>query len=105
MKPALKQAWVKALRSGEYEQGQRYLCQKGKKWCCLGVLCNLPEVPGEWVGDAYSYGDGGTYGSALPPSLSKALGLSMRREVALIGMNDGKGFDFDTIADWIEKNL
>ena len=34
MKPAIKKAWIKALRSGEYKQG----------WCCLGVLDDT-EVP------------------------------------------------------------
>ena len=30
--------WVKALRSGEFEQGTGYL-RKGDKFCCLGVAC------------------------------------------------------------------
>jgi len=33
--------WVKALRSGEYKQGQSYLRSRDSKFCCLGVLCDL----------------------------------------------------------------
>jgi len=40
--------WVKALRSGDYEQGQDYLCRDGK-FCCLGVLCEILELPKEVV--------------------------------------------------------
>jgi len=43
MRPEAKEAWIKALRSGEYEQGECYLKQtNGKpKYCCLGVLCEI----------------------------------------------------------------
>lgn len=40
--------WVKALRSGDYEQGQDYLCRDGK-FCCLGVLCEIQELPKQVV--------------------------------------------------------
>ena len=39
------QKWVKALRSGKYNQGRGALCQVEKdgtkNFCCLGVLCDL----------------------------------------------------------------
>lgn len=39
-------AWVKALRSGEFEQGTSRLASEGVtdgrvRYCCLGVLCEL----------------------------------------------------------------
>lgn len=40
MNPEIKQKWVNALRSGEYEQGDGKL-YSGKGYCCLGVLCDL----------------------------------------------------------------
>lgn len=40
MNPEVKAAWLEALRSGRYEQGQRQL-RDGPKFCCLGVLCDL----------------------------------------------------------------
>lgn len=41
----IRTAWVKALRSGDYEQGTKYLRMDGK-FCCLGVLCDLAERAG-----------------------------------------------------------
>ncbi len=33
--------WIRALESGEYEQGQRSLRTEGDLFCCLGVACDL----------------------------------------------------------------
>ena len=45
MKPEIKEMWIEALLSGDYQQGQHYLCQDNddgsKSWCCLGVLTDL----------------------------------------------------------------
>jgi hypothetical protein len=40
LRPEVKQEWIAALRSGEYEQGQNAL-NAGGKLCCLGVLCEV----------------------------------------------------------------
>lgn len=96
---------MKALRSGEYEQGHGQLCKDGKKWCCLGVLCNLPEVPGEWVGDGYKAGRGPIRTGTLPGAVRNQVELSGIREEILIDLNDNKRINFKEIADWIEKNL
>lgn len=54
MKPEIKELWVEALRSGEYEQGRGRLTQWNQDgdemFCCLGVLCDIAikngvEVP------------------------------------------------------------
>lgn len=42
MREEVKNKWVKALRSGEYEQGTGKLHKDGKL-CCLGVLCELAK--------------------------------------------------------------
>jgi len=56
MNADLKPKWLAALRSGEYEQGQRKL-RKNDKYCCLGVLCDImPEIGWDAVpypGEAY----------------------------------------------------
>lgn len=36
----IKEQWITALRSGQYEQGKKSLCENGK-YCCLGVLSKL----------------------------------------------------------------
>ena len=44
MNKKIKTKWVKALRSGQYDQTQGYLCEiskKGDSFCCLGVLCDI----------------------------------------------------------------
>jgi len=40
MKSEIKQRWIEALRSGDYEQGKEYL-NNHNRFCCLGVLCDL----------------------------------------------------------------
>ena len=40
MNPEVKQKWIGALRSGEYEQGNDKL-RTVSGYCCLGVLCDL----------------------------------------------------------------
>jgi hypothetical protein len=45
MKKDLKERWLAALRSKDYEQGRNYLAKialNGNRYhCCLGVLCDL----------------------------------------------------------------
>jgi len=45
----VRAAWVEALRSGEYQQGQDALHKvtgNGSLFCCLGVLCDLAVKAG-----------------------------------------------------------
>ncbi len=41
MKKTLARKWVKALRSGKYEQGFGSIKCADNKFCCLGVLCEI----------------------------------------------------------------
>ena len=41
MNQEIKQKWLAALRSGEYEQGTQTLRSFDNKFCCMGVLCDL----------------------------------------------------------------
>lgn len=108
-----KAKWLKALRSGDYQQAQNTLFD-GKGYCCLGVLQQVcdgkvesreltEDIPAvmpsiAWyeahnVVDAFGeYGDSYTY------------------EGWLALMNDGSSSatprkSFADIADWIEKNV
>jgi len=55
MKASLKQKWLEALRSGNYEQAIGLLCQYEMRegqvvprgYCCLGVLCDVMD-PTKW---------------------------------------------------------
>ena len=39
--------WIAALKSGQYEQGENFLC-KNNKYCCLGVATKLVDYPINW---------------------------------------------------------
>jgi hypothetical protein len=112
--------WVKALRSGDYEQGQEYLC-RGGKFCCLGVLCEILELPketdtsGDQVIGRYLFGGRVGQQSVIPARLQSTIleDLNLRQTVTdevgdqralhtqLICMND-EGKSFNEIADYIE---
>lgn len=64
MNPRIKQLWLDALRSGDYEQGTGRL-RTGNRFCCLGVLCDLHSKEtgaGRWEGA----GEGGERWYELP---------------------------------------
>lgn len=106
MDPKLKREWVKALRSGEYEQAQRAMCVwNGKKFafCCLGVLADI-SVDGEWeLSKGVRYEIRGSCSTSMPKhTLRNAVGLSEEDADVLANMNDD-GKSFNQIAAHIER--
>lgn len=102
MKRSERDAWVAALRSGKYKQGQRAL-RHCDTYCCLGVKCDLDGE--EWIPC-----DEGLFktedGHVGMPSFA-ALGywqMTYREAQSIASLNDG-GKSFAEIADWIEANL
>lgn len=103
--------WVKALRSGEYEQAKGAL-QTPLGFCCLGAGVKICEKNG---GSVPHEGEGGIFGFTLGrhPSVMKWLGLrqscgEFNRVVgnnyrALADLNDSGQWTFDQIADFIES--
>lgn len=120
MNKRIKSKWVKALRSGRYEQGSGYLkaILDGEETvhCCLGVLCELapknlkveesgPEQ--EWPDlSAFKFGVKGKKASMAMPSKEILDWCGLRRidSEDLAGLNDN-GDTFEQIADYIEENL
>jgi hypothetical protein len=124
MDQQIKQLWVGALRSGDYNQGQAWL-KKGDDFCCLGVLCDLylSDNSREWeVNDDEEERPSDIYGEfsvdnnteMLPKTVAKWAGInedtvycdgcvSVRGET-LTGLNDS-GHSFDEIASIIEECL
>lgn len=105
MTPEIKQRWVAALRSGEYEQGRNFLFRNGRH-CCLGVLCDLYTKE---TGIAWNP----TSTQVLPVEVVRWSGVSdsnpgidfrdhIRR---LADINDSGDYDFPAIADLIDKQL
>jgi len=101
MKKDVADIWVKALRSGKYEQTTGRLKTTGG-YCCLGVLCDisdnlekdwgglviLPHSVQEWAGIKHS---NGFYGNET-------------KHLCLATHNDN-GKSFNDIADIIEKEF
>lgn len=112
MDSELKQKWLDALRSGQYEQGRGTMRTEDNKFCCLGVLCDLLD-PGEWeqgpFTNAYFFDGMRDLPSTRVKKRVGLLGLlgphdGVSPVSKLAGMNDS-GYSFTQIADWIEENL
>src|ERR1044072_7016718 len=98
MDEELKAKWVKALRSGEYKQGQWKLRTADGAHCCLGVLACVSGIGISDDGSTVPKGRGVGYG----PIVDLIGGDATRAK--LTGMND-HGESFAKIADYIEQNL
>ena len=92
MDKALKNTWVKALRSGKYRQGTGRLMRMNRYYCCLGVLADTQGAT--WCNDYTSLAVvpcllngkvieriGDKYGQYLKPKF--AGGLSKKQQVKL----------------------
>ena len=123
MKPEIKNLWVEALRSGNYEQGTEYLHQNYKndfaqdQYCCLGVLCEIALETGIGLElDVTKYNSRILYNGEdqyLPDKVIEWAGLEdvadgsgdiRVQNTTLASLNDG-AYTFGEIADIIEKEL
>lgn len=126
MNPEIKEKWLAALRSGEYEQGQGHLRQQDadgvNKFCCLGVLCELAVtegmIPAANNRDTHVYSYGPLEAVHMPPdTVEEWAGLDHDEtkvnpqgflESSVYGklpaLNDA-GTTFAEIADLIEEGL
>lgn len=122
LKPEVKAAWVKELKSGRYTQGFGWLRDNQDKYCCLGVRCELGVKAGVIQNDglyihAYLYGnpegdspDEANFQDTMPPAAERKWAWVdyekfpddvHAAEVRLAEMNDN-GMDFREIANRIE---
>jgi len=115
--------WLEALESGKFEQGRGQL-KDGKRFCCLGVLCELMQIP--WVEDdtnGHGYKEVApefTTNGNMPSEVSQQVGFrddiggfKMSREIrspggpmygwvgSLVGCNDLAKMSFKEIAELI----
>lgn len=107
MNPEVKQKWIDALRSGEYQQ-DRCSLKTLKGFCCLGVLTDLylKEKNKDWVYTTQKgYVFGGFEGSLSNEVINWCDFPNLNKESILIEMNDYLGRNFQQIADYIEENL
>lgn len=107
----LKKEWVKALRSGDYEQGKWNLCQEfpsdeGPKFCCLGVLCDI-AFEGDWILNSefrWEFHYKNTFAcNLLKQGWVDEIGLDVHQHTVLSVKND-HGESFEQIANYIENS-
>jgi hypothetical protein len=120
----LVKKWIKALRSGKYKQTRgtllrvrKYNKVEEKRYCCLGVLCDLavkegligkPKPSKEYgaLEGSYAFGE---YTSQLPRRVYKLVGLDggfgdyADHCQSLAAHNDHDKMNFKRIADIIES--
>ena len=109
MNAKIKAKWVAALRSGKFKQGiGQLISEDRKKFCCLGVLCELHRRithGDEWSQTGFYFGRSG----ALPDEVKKWAGLESQNPLvegtSLANWNDGSTVGFRGIANRIEKHL
>lgn len=126
MKPEIKQLWVDALDSGEYQQGIGQLKTIGNHFCCLGVLCDLHrKMTGEGNWTEATLGHEPRYAptaakhpsvSFLPQEVRDWAGIDeplssdqlfcnrTKLELDTSKLND-TGWTFNGIADYIRTNV
>lgn len=116
MNSQIKQKWIDALKSGEYQQTSEFL-RTEQGYCCLGVLCDLyvkeknnDKVQWKQFNDYY---DILLEDSVLPNEVKEWAGLfdtdvfytdEDGERVYLAHLNDS-GSDFELLAQIIEENI
>lgn len=117
--PKLKQEWIDALRSGEYQRTTgtlKWMTYDGvstPRHCCLGVLCEIAVKHGKgtWVED---YEDNAFVWNGemrsrsrttLPEAMTTELNITDREVRELVDRNDSQRQTFTEIADYIEREL
>lgn len=86
--------WTDALRSGKYEQGSCLLRSAMKRFCCLGVACEVAEI---------GYQGGNEY---PPEELYDWLGIDSMQssfERRCVHMNDTDAMSFSAISEAIDS--
>src|SRR6185503_20826939 len=92
MDKKLKAKWVKALRSGDYEQTNYALHDSGG-YCCLGVLCSVAGADDNELIDASMPMDTKRFKRIVPTEVANALA----------SFNDDDGMPFDLIAGFVQE--
>jgi hypothetical protein len=106
MNQEIKQRWIQALRSGEYEQGEGGLFHCGK-FCCLGVLTDLyiKEHGFQWKQDSADLWSFEDERETLPQSVQDWSGIDapdpMICHSFATDLNDYHDASFEDIAVYI----
>ena len=91
--------WIRALKSGKYEQTQGALCDisdANSSYCALGVACKVLGYADEDLDGLLGFQD--TWDD-IPNNLRDRDELTGM----IVEMNDDECLDFNRIADWIRE--
>lgn len=99
-------AWIQALRSGDYKQHTSRLrtgVDGNSGYCCLGVVCDIAAKDGgpQWQSGNSFMGETG----GLPEKMAEFLGLNEQATDKLIEMNDQDHRSFSYIARHLERTV
>ena len=109
----IRDEWIPALRSGEFEQGIGYL-NYDNKYCCLGVACEILSRKGMVNKQRTPYYENKlvTYdgeGTSLPEKIAEFIGIDidgrMEDAAGLNVLNDRYLENFTKIADILEQAI
>jgi hypothetical protein len=112
-----KAKWIKALRSGKYEQGSNFLVyldwDNTKTFCCLGVACVITGIKEKNIYDLGLIEITNKKEEKLFKDIPKILKGSSEEDDVLYNplikkltqMNDSGKWSFNRIATYIEKYL
>ncbi len=113
MNQEIKQEWIGALESEEYQQGEGQLRTVDNKFCCLGVLCDIAAKHGlgQWNSDFFVSPISEAY-AVLTTDVMTWAGLNDTnpnveydgKETSLAALND-EGKTFAEIAKIIREQL
>lgn len=114
MNPTVKQKWVEALRSGDYQQTEKVL-KHGNCFCVLGVLCGLYRIEKGIKGwgdpDYFFVGDEHEVDilpkavvdwAGLDSQTGPMLSINHSRLLQITVFNDDMSLTFEELADAIE---
>ena len=113
MNREVRDKWVAALRSGQYQQAQRRL-RTDEAYCCLGVLCDISGL-GEWKlwfklrqRTHFAYNCGPDFNHLVLPDSVAAwaeVGPDPKAGTKFLSSENDGGKTFQEIADLIELYL
>ena len=96
-----KDAWIKALRSGDYNQGKEFIHNSDTNcYCCLGVLCKLQNI--EYRPITNEEKENGISDDDINNKAYIEIKERVPAYHLLVKMNDEQNCSFNEIADYIE---
>ena len=104
------QQWLNALRSGRYTQAKYCLHERDGGYCCLGVAEEeiwgaefVPNPDGSSEDNLGLIGSSGDFRHLMREDHAEELDLSESDLDELANLNDAHDFDFNAIADVVER--